>query len=84
MTRNGWQKQPCGWEWVKSEPGIYRAGIDKVSGTGTGKPYLWAVYRLPRPIAERWMPVAKGSCAKLAEAKAMADAAIAAFNGEQA
>lgn len=79
MAENGekWQKQSNGWEWRKRTD-AYKAEIAKVSGTG-GTPYLWDVFALPRPEGMvRWNATAKGSCRTLAQAKAEADAAIAA------
>lgn len=71
-----WEKNSNGWMWNKGTD-AYKAEISKVVGTGTGRPYLWDVRRLPRPEGERWTAFAKGSSPNLAEAKAAADETIA-------
>lgn len=71
-----WERQPSGWEWRKRSE-TWRAEVCKVTGGVTGKPYQWAVMPWPRAQGEIWRPIGKGWCAKLAEAKAEADAVIA-------
>lgn len=71
-----WEKQPSGWEWRKRAE-TYRAEICNISGGVRGKPYEWKVMPWPRPQTGMWLAIGKGYCAKLAEAKAEADAVIA-------